>query len=419
VRGCGIRPRGNHDAIASRLSSGLVGLLLACGAYACSEGGSAQPNAAPHKRPPVPVSVEAVKTMPVPLEIAVNGNVVPISTIAVRSRIDGQIMRVFFREGQDVKQGAPLFQIDPRTFKAALQRASADLARDEAQLRNAELEQKRYTSLLEQKLVSQQELDQRATAVETLRATVLGDHGALDNARLNLGATDINAEVAGRTGGLQITAGNVVKANADPPLVTIRQISPIYVAFAVPADRLSEIRRFQSQGALAVEARVHGDAAALPASGQLTFIDNTIDVATGTIALKATFKNADQALWPGQFVDVVLRLTAMPNATVIPSRAIQTGQRGEQVFVVGDKLTAEVRLVKTSTRIGEWVMVEQGVSPGERVVVDGQLNLVADSKVAIKAAPAVDGTAPALRGGASGTATQAAGGARVAAGAPP
>ena len=336
--------------------------------------------------------MQDVKTMPVPLEIAVNGNVLPISTIAVRSRIDGEIMRVFFREGQDVKKGAPLFQIDPRPFRVALQRASADLARDEAQLRNAELEQKRYTSLAQQKLVSQQEFDQRSTTVETLRATLQGDHSAVDNARLNLGCTDIIAPIGGRTGGLQITAGNVIKANSDPPLVVIRQISPIYVAFAVPADRLAEIRRFQGKGALAVEATVHGDSAARPAQGVLTFIDNSIDTATGTIALKATFKNADQALWPGQFVDVVLRLTALPNATVIPSRAIQTGQRGEQVFVVSDKLTAQVRLVKTSTHVGEWVVVDQGVSPGEHVVVDGQLNLVADTKVAIKATPATPPT---------------------------
>jgi multidrug efflux system membrane fusion protein len=362
-------------------------------------------------RPPVSVMVETASTMQVPVEVAVIGNVESISTIAVRSRIDGQIERVFFREGQDVRRGDPLFQIDARPYKVALEKAEADAARDRAQLRNADNEEKRYSALIQQKFVSPQEYDQRTTTLETLRATVQSDRSALDNAQLNLDYTKISAPVSGRAGSLQITAGNLVKANADPPLVIIRQLSPIRVTFAVPADRLSEIRRYAGSGiapalrggatkaaGLPVQAVPHGDSEAVPAHGELTFIDNGIDLATGTITLKATFANEDAALWPGQFVDVKLTLSSLPNATVVPARAVQTGQRGEQLFVVSDGMTAEARSVKTGIRNGEMIVIESGVTPGERVVVDGQVNLVTGAKVAIKTPPGPAPSAPRAEG---------------------
>jgi multidrug efflux system membrane fusion protein len=340
------------------------------------------PQAAP--RPPVSVVVEKAKTMQVPVELSVIGNVESLSTIAVRSRIDGQIERVYFREGQDVRKGEPLFQIDARPYKVALERAQADAARDRVQLRQAELDEKRAAALIEQKLISAQEYDQRMTALETLRATLQADRSVLDNAQLNLDYTKISAPISGRAGSLQITAGNLVKANADPPLVVIRQLSPIRVSFAVPADRLPDIRRYAGENGLPVRATAHGDAEATPARGELSFIDNAIDVATGTIVLKAVFPNEDDALWPGQFVDVKLTLSSLPNATVVPARAVQTGQHGDQVFVVTEAMTAEPRAVKTGTRAGELVVIESGVAPGERVVTDGELNLVPGTKVVIK-----------------------------------
>ena len=361
----------------------VAGTALLVALLACDE-----PAHAPPPRPPVSVIVDVAKTMQVPVELSVIGNVESISTIAVRSRIDGQIERVFFREGQDLRKGEPLFQIDARPYKVALERAQADAARDRAQLRNAEAEEKRYAQLIQEKLVSAQEYDQRSTTLETLRATVQADRSTLDNAQLNLDYTKISAPISGRAGSLQITAGNLVKANADPPLVIIRQLSPIRTTFAVPADRLSEIRRYAGKTGLPVQAVPHGDSAAVPARGELTFIDNAIDVATGTITLKATFANDDAALWPGQFVDVKMTLASLPNATVVPARAVQTGQRGEQVFLVTDAMSAELRPVKTGLRAGESIVIESGVAPGDRVVVDGQLNLVPGTKVVIKNAPA-------------------------------
>jgi multidrug efflux system membrane fusion protein len=331
----------------------------------------------------VPVSVQAAIKSRVPLEISVIGNVVPIATIAVKSRVDGQIQRVFFGEGQYVKKGEPLFQIDPRPYRVALSQARANLARDAAQLRNAELEEKRALALIKDKLVSQQEVDQKSTQLETLRAALQADQALVDSAQVNLDYTAISSPIAGRTGSLQIAAGNLVKANSDPALVVIRQISPIYVSFAVPADRLPEIRNFSERDVLRVQASPTNTATA-PTQGNLTFIDNTIDTATGTIGLKATFANEDSALWPGQFARVSLVLSDLPDAVVIPARAVQAGQQGDHVFVVTDGHTAQSREVKTGVRYGELVVIEQGIAAGEQVVTDGQLNLVSGTKVEIK-----------------------------------
>ncbi len=330
----------------------------------------------------VPVTAQLATRADVPLEIDANGNVVPISTIAVKSRVDGQIERVFFREGDDIAKGHPLFLIDPRPFRLALEQAQANLARDQVQEHNAELQEHRAAELLKQNLVSQQEYDQSYTQLASLRATLQADRGALDTAKVNLGYTKILAPIDGRTGSLQITAGNLIKANADTPLVVIRQISPIYVSFAVPADKLPQIRKNQAQAQLAVEARVPPDPTT--AKGTLTFIDNTVDTATGTIALKATFANHDHALWPGQFVEVKMRLATLHDVVVVPARAVTTGQRGDQVFVLDDKLVAHARRVGSGLRAGDTVVIDRGLKAGERIVTDGQLNLVEGTKVELK-----------------------------------
>jgi multidrug efflux system membrane fusion protein len=346
----------------------------------------------------VPVSAQVATRADVPIEIAANGNVLPISTISIKSRVDGQIDHVFFHEGEFVKEGSALFTIDPRPYRLALQQAEANLARDEVLTRNAEREAKRAAELLGQKLVSEQENDQKATQVATLQATLQADRVTVDNARINLGYTKIVAPITGRTGSLQIAAGNLVKANADAPLVVIRQISPIYVAFAVPADRLPEIQRNQERGALQVEARVPSDTTRV--RGTLTFVDNTIDTATGTIALKATFPNQDRSLWPGQFVDVAMRLSMLSHAVLVPARAIMAGQRGDQAFVLSPQLVASSRDVQTGIRFGEQVVVTRGIEVGEQVVTDGQLNLLTGTKVELKVGPSVSKDQPAKPEGA-------------------
>jgi multidrug efflux system membrane fusion protein len=362
---------------AMRLVSVALGAALFCGC----QGARARD---PGGRRAVPVSVQAAVSADVPIEVATNGNVLPISTIAIKSRVDGQIERVSFHEGDDVKAGSPLFTIDPRPFRLALQQAEATLARDEVLAKNAELEAQRASGLLEQKLVSQQEFDQRSTQLASLRVTLQADRGTVETARVNLGYTRIDAPISGRTGSLQITAGNLIKANTDPALIVIRQISPIYVAFSVPADRLPELRRGSEHGPLAVQARAPSDTATV--DGKLTFIDNTVDTATGTIALKATFANEDHTLWPGQFVEVKLRFGTLHDAVIVPVRAIVPSQHGDQAFVVGEGLVVEARKVETGPRMGDSVVVRSGIKGGERVVTDGQMNLIPGSKVELNAA---------------------------------
>jgi multidrug efflux system membrane fusion protein len=354
--------------------------VLACAALACEDGPTRDP-----VRQAVPVSVQTATKSSVPLELSVIGNVIPIATVAVKSRVDGQLQRVFFEEGQFVKKGAPLFQIDSGPFRIVLAQARANLAKDSAQLKNAQLEAKRAEALLTDKLVSQQEHDQKTSLVDTLQAALQADQALVAGAQGNVDYTAISSPISGRTGGLQVAAGNLVKANTDPPLVVIRQISPIYVSFAAPADQLPDIRRFSEQGSLAVQIRVPNQEQAT-ASGSLTFIDNTVDTATGTIGLKATFANEDRALWPGQFVRVSLLLSSLTDAVVVPSRAVQAGQQGDHVFVVTKELTAQSRAVTTGVRFGELIVIEQGLAVGEQVVTDGQLNLVPGTKIEIKAA---------------------------------
>jgi multidrug efflux system membrane fusion protein len=331
----------------------------------------------------VPVFTQLAERQRVPIAIHAIGTVTAISSVELRSRLDGVIQQVFFREGQEVKQGDPLFAVDPQPFVLRLQRAASDVARDEAQLRNAELEAKRYAQLFQRNVIAAQQYEQRVMALGVLRATLQSDRAALGNARLDLGYTRIDAPISGRTGSVQVTAGNLIKANADRPLTTIRELSPIYVVFTVPADRLDEVRIDARDRSLAVEVRASGDAMH-SVCGELTFIDSSVDVATGTIALKATFKNEDHAFWPGQFVDATLLLRTV-QSTLVSTQAVQNGQRGEQVFVVNPDLTVALRTVVLGPRLGDKVVIEQGLAPGERVVTDGQLNLVPGTKVRVRA----------------------------------
>jgi multidrug efflux system membrane fusion protein len=332
----------------------------------------------------VPVSVGEVVQKAVPLQLRAIGNVQAYSTVSIKSQVEGTLARVYFKEGQDVKKGDLIFLIDPRSFEAALRQAEATLARDTAQAANARLDERRFADLFKEGGVSQQQHDQARTNATALEATLQWDRSAVENAKLQLGYASIRSPIDGRTGNLLVHQGNLIKANdADHPLVVINQVRPIYVSFSVPEQELPAIRRYMASGNLKVEAITLGREGRQPL-GDLTFVDNAVDRTTGTVELKATFTNADNALWPGQFVNVVLTLTTEPNAVVVPSQAIQTGQQGPYVFVVKPDLTVESRPIVVHRTIERETVIEKGLAPGERVVTDGQVRLVPGAKVEIK-----------------------------------
>lgn len=339
--------------------------------------------AEPPKKPAVPVTVAAVVQKAVPVQIRAIGNVEAYTTVGVKSQIGGVLMRVHFREGQDVSKGALLFTIDPRPYEAALKQAEANLAKDNAQLENAREEVRRYAELVKKGYVAQEQFDQIRTNSAALEATANADKAAVENAQLQLKYCYIYSPITGRTGSLISYEGNLIKANADTSMVVINQIQPIYVTFSVPEQYLAEIKRYMAIEKVKVEA-VIGKDDSHPVEGVLTFVDNAVDTTTGTIKLKATFANQEKRLWPGLFVNVAVTLTTQPNAVVAPTQAVQTGQSGQYVFVIKDDLTAESRPVVVGRTLDGETVVEKGLQPGERVVTDGQLRLVPGSKVDIK-----------------------------------
>ncbi|HEY6008061.1 MAG TPA: efflux RND transporter periplasmic adaptor subunit [Geobacteraceae bacterium] len=339
---------------------------------------------APRPRPPVPVTAAQVALRSVPVQVRAIGNVEAYNTVAIKSQVNGQLAKVHFKEGQDVAKGALLFTIDPRTFEAALKQAEAALAKDQAQERYAREQAKRYGDLLKDGIVTQEQYDNLRTNAEAFGASVAADRAAIDSARVNLSYCTIRSPIAGRTGNLMVQPGNLVKANDNPVLVTINQISPIYATFTVPERELVEIRKHLGRG-IQVEAFVTGDDRQ-GEPGSLTFLDNAIDPATGTIKLKGTFPNSARRLWPGQFVNVVLTLTTRPDAVVVPTQAVQTGQQGQYVFVVKADQSVEQRPVTTSIGLGGETVIEKGLGPGEVVVTDGQVRLVPGAKVELRQA---------------------------------
>jgi multidrug efflux system membrane fusion protein len=294
----------------------------------------------------------------------------------------GEIERAYFTQGQDVKKGQLLFTLDRRTFQATLDQLAANLARDQAQLANARAQAERNDKLFQAGIISKDQYDTVRTTAQAQEATVRADQAALENAEVNLSYCSIYSPLDGRTGSYQVYPGNIAKVN-DTVLVVINQIHPIYVTFAVPEQSLAEVKEYEARGPLAVEARIPNDARP-PDLGQLTFIDNAVDSATGTIKMRATFQNPDNRLWPGQFVNVVMGLTLQPNATVVPSQAVQTGQVGKYLFVVKPDFTADLRPVAAGETVQGETVIEKGVAPGETVVTDGQLLLGPGSKVEIK-----------------------------------
>ena len=331
----------------------------------------------------VPALTATAVRKTVPVQIRAIGNVEAYSTVGVKSKVDGELMQVHFKEGQDVYKGQLIITIDPRPFEAALEQARANLAKDTALLENARIEVRRYAELVKKGYVANEQFDQIRTNADTLEATVRADKAQVENARLQLSYCYIHSPVTGRTGSLLSNQGNLIKANADNPIVVINQIQPIYVDFSVPEQYLPEIKKYGVGGKIKVEA-ITGKDSGPSAQGTLTFMDNAVDAATGTIKLKGDFANGNKLLWPGQFVTVITTLTSQPDALVIPSAAVQTGQEGQYVFVIKGDMTAESRPVVVSRTIDGETVIQKGLTPGETVVTDGQLRLVPGSKVEIK-----------------------------------
>jgi multidrug efflux system membrane fusion protein len=337
---------------------------------------------------PVTVSIALKKDVPVILKAI--GTVEPHNTVSVRARVAGEITKIAFKEGQDVSRGDLLFNIDPRAYQAALEGALADLDRDNARLKSAKEDVRRYAELVKKDYVTSQAYDQTIANADALKATVAADRAAVQSSRVNLDYCTVRAPITGRTGNLLVKLGNVIKAE-DQPVVIINQIMPINVSFSVPEEYLADVRRYAADGTLDVEA-VFPDQKEPNFKGELSFINNAVDGTTGTILLKATFPNPDKALWPGQFVNVTLRLVANRSAVVVPSQAVQRGQQGEYVFVVKDDMSVESRTVQLGQRFGGETVVRKGLEAGERVVTDGQLRLFPGAKVALKNQPASSGT---------------------------
>ncbi|MFL5403098.1 MAG: efflux RND transporter periplasmic adaptor subunit [Gemmatimonadales bacterium] len=337
----------------------------------------------PAPTPPVPVTIGTAERRDVPFELAATGTVEPLQTVVVQAQVSGLLQRVAFKEGEEVKQGQVLFELDPRPYRAALDQALAVLARDRAQAANATLEVKRSEALIEKQYVTAQQNDQAKTTAAAAEATLAGSQAAVEQARLNLQYATIRAPITGRSGSLLIRQGNLVRANATEPLVVINRLRPILVRFAVPAGNLPLIREHLNTGVIV---RAVPSGAGGPSEGALSFVDNAVDSSTGTILLKGRFPNDDGSLWPGGFVDVRLQLYVEPNALVVPAAAVVAGQQGSYVFVIQRDSSASTKPVTVSRTAGDLAIITGEVQAGDRVVVDGQLRLRQGSKVQIKAA---------------------------------
>jgi len=366
-------------------------LALASGLAACGKpGGSLVP-----ANPPVPVEVSAAVIRGMPVEMKAIGTVEPIASVQLKSKVAGEILKVHFADGAQVKAGEPLFSIDPRAFQAALDRAKANLEIAEATASNATEQAQRYTTLIQRGVASKEQTSQFLSNAKSLKAELAARQADISEAQLSLDWTEVTAPISGRAGAALLKPGNIVQANTDT-LAVINQMQPIYVTFSLPENTLAEVREWMARNKPVVSA-YDPDNGKLLGTGSLDFIDNAVDRATGMVAFKATFPNENESLWPGQFVDVTLELAIQPQALVIPSTAVMEGQQGSQVFVVtGDSVS--LRKVKVERAVGNLSIIRKGLEPGELVVTVGQLRLNPGSRVEIKKqqkaeeVPAVDKT---------------------------
>lgn len=364
----------------SRFGFGPTAVLAVFVGAACSKD-------PPPRQPTIPVSVAAVQSSMVPYVIRQNGVVEPMQTVAVESQVTGILNKVTFAEGKNVRAGQVLFQIDARPYVATLQQARGQLARDEAQASNARREAARYAALVKQGYVTGSQADQAAATAASASALVDADRAAVARAQVDVANCTIRAPISGRTGGLLVRQGNLVKANALPPLVVINQIQPILVRFSVPQSQLPDIQRyFRGGNALQVMA-TPSEGTGAPLSGTLSFMDNTVDSTTGTVLLKAKFANPDGTLWPGQFVQVALQLYVDANAITVPAPAVMAGQQGTFVYTIDQQGNAKRRPVVVARTVDSLAVISSGVKLGETVIVDGQSRLIPGAKVIVKGPP--------------------------------
>ena len=366
-----------------------VGLLLA----ACDKKGDTPQAGRPGGAAPVPVQTGMAIRKDIPVDLRAIGNVEPIASVAIKAQVTGELIEVSFIEGQDVKKGDLLFTIQPRLYATQLAQAEANLARDRAQAANAKRESARVEELARKNVASKEELDRARVQAEATEATVRADEAQVLIAQTQLGYTTVESPIDGRTGAIRVRPGNLIRNTSDDPLTTVVQLAPIYVAFAVPEQYLDQIRKGTVERKMSVTARSAQGGKPL-GEGELTFIDNTVDATTGTVLLKATFANTDRALWPGAFVDVVLRLDVEKGATVVPAPAVTVGQRGSQVYVVKEDASAELRPVETGRTVAQETVILSGVKEGEKVVTNGQSRLLPGAKVVEKPTGGAPGADP-------------------------
>src|SRR5205085_5996291 len=376
----------------ARRAIGIVGIIaLAAIGVICWLGlRSPTPSAVAQTSPQaVPVTAGIVASQDVPIFLNGIGTVQAYNMVAIKSRVDGQIVKVDFKEGQDVKAGDPLFQIDPRAFQATLEQAQASKQKDEAQLVGAQLDLDRYEKLIGSGWQTRQSYDQQKATVGQLQASIKGDEAQINTAKLNLSYADIRSPIDGRLGARLVDKGNLVHANDNSPLVMITEIKPIFVSFTLPQENFDDIRESQNKAPLAVYA-YSGDGKKQLAEGKLTLIDNAIDQATGTIRLKARFENENERLWPGEFVSLRVVLSTRQNVATVPSQTVQDGPDGHYAYVIKPDNTVERRAVEVASIQDGIAVVTKGLAAGERVVVDGQYRLINGARVnpAAPSAPA-------------------------------
>jgi multidrug efflux system membrane fusion protein len=339
-----------------------------------------QQNTARPAFPAAPVTVAVAEQTPVPIEVNAIGNAQAYRTVQVKSMVDGQIERVLLKQGDDVRSGQLMFQLDRRPFQAALDQAEGKLAQDEATAANARAQAARSDALLKAGVLAPQDAQAQEAQAAAYTAAVKADKAAVETAHVNLGYTDIRAPISGRAGAILVNLGNLVKANDTNPLTTLNQVTPIYVAFNIPEAQLPAVRA-RAQAGLQVQAFVPNDPQ--PELGTLTFIDNAVDQTTGTIKLMGTFRNQSRKLWPGQFFNVRLVLGTDPHAVVVPASAVQNGENGKYIYVVKADGTAVMQPVTSSRNYRQLAVVDKGIQAGERVIVDGQYRVIPNTKVQI------------------------------------
>jgi multidrug efflux system membrane fusion protein len=331
----------------------------------------------------VPVVLGTAETRSLPVRVDTIGRVDPFATVAVKSQVDGPLLAVHFREGQQVAKGDLLFTIDPAPFLAELHAAQANLAKDEAQLASAQADMARYKALAGSGYASQQKDEQARATVDTLQASIKADEAAIESSQLKLGYAEIRSPIDGRTGSYQVDAGNLVKANDSTPLVVINQTRPVYVVCSVPERYLAEIQDRMAEGGLTIDSSVP-DSDVPAVTGKVVFVDNQVDMSTGTIRLKAEIANENERLLPGQFLRVTLALRKMDDVVAVPDAAVQIGQQGNYVYVVGPDNKAELRTIRPGPSADGYTAIGEGIAAGERVVIDGHMNLYPGALVAPK-----------------------------------